>query len=210
MVFNFAQNLFNRLFQSFNTDSRMIPLVCASILDHISSSFVFDPSEDGEISADVSESVAKFMNICLRYPNTQSRFETSLSRLLSVPEVNVEQFFQNLSNFLSIIDEQVFKSNEQSSEMTLLDAPMMCCQFINCILTYIQSNADAFKTIQLNTTNLRIPPLFFNIIYWPLSFSLSKDDVSSHTLQYIQPIFIDLCAVFSLCLFLPNLCNSFK
>lgn len=156
----------------------MIPLVCASILDHISSSFVFDPSENGEISADVSKSVAKFMNICLLYPSNQLRFETSLTNLLAVPRVSVEQMFENLSNFLSIIDEQVFKCNEQSSEITSLDAPMMCCQFINCILTYIQSNADAFKTIQLNSTNLRIPPVFFNIIYWPLSFSLSKDDVS--------------------------------
>lgn len=159
----------------------MIPLVCASVFDQIGSSFVFEPSENGEISENVSKTIAKFMNVTMGYPKCQLRLEATLSKLLAIPQLYVENFYQNFANFLTVIDEHFFKANEQINESVseCFDAPMMCCQFINCILTYIQLNADAFKAaIRPNTTDLRIPPVLFKIIYWPLLFSLSKDDVS--------------------------------
>lgn len=160
----------------------MFPLVCSSIIDHVSASFIFEPNENGVIADDVSKTVAKYMNVAVRFPKNQWRFEASLSKLLAVPVQDFDEFYQYFTKFLTVIDEHFFKIKkcDQLDETTneSLDVPMMCCQFINCILSYIQINADAFKEIRSNATNIRIPQVFFNIIYWPLSYSLSKNDVS--------------------------------
>lgn len=182
---------------------KMLALVYASILDHVNASFIFEPMENGVISENVSKSVAKYLDVVIRLPKNQWRFEALLSKLLATPVQDVEQFYENFTNFLTIIDEQFFKTNVRPTELvtTQSDLPMMCCQFINCILSYIQLNADAFKEIRSNASIMRIPQIFFNIIYWPLSFSLSKNDVS------LIEILHNLNSSFFLSSFLVCLCK---
>lgn len=161
----------------------MIPVVCVSIIGHISESFVFQSDQNVSKTAldgYVSTIVAKYMHASSTLPNISANFESSLSKLLS-NEQDTGDFVRNFTNFLTIIDEQMFKTTENTNNSTgyFPNKFSICCEFVNVILTHIQLNADAFKPLRPNSkATTRIPSVFYKIVYWPLSLQLIKTEVS--------------------------------
>lgn len=151
----------------------MIPLVCATIIDQICASFIFEPNENGLVAENVCKTIAKFMNTIIIMPNMPSHFEDSLKKLLAVP-VDSNEFERNLSKLLTVIDEEFFKCNQTATDSIYYFSNKftISSEFINCILAHIQMNA--------NTTakSMRIPSVFYNVIFWPLTLSLDKAEVS--------------------------------
>lgn len=163
----------------------MIPIVCASIIDHIGESFVFQSdsnSDDNQaLDGDVSKIIAKYMHASSTLPTIPSNFEYSLSKLLANHQ-DADDFVRHFTQFLTIIDEQMFKNTEHASNSTeyFQNKFQICCEFVNAILTHIQLNANAFKPLRPSSkTTTRIPNVFYRIVFWPLSLHLDKDEVSS-------------------------------
>lgn len=149
----------------------MIPVVCSSILGHIGSSFVFERADGDIITDDQIKTIIRLMNTLILLPSMQSRFSESLSKLLVVPQEN-NNIESNFAHFLNEIYDQFFKtdgkidsvSEKYSNKLTI------SYEFVHCILQYIQINADKFKEMQ-------IPQIFYNILYWPLSLPLNRNEV---------------------------------
>lgn len=173
----------------------MIPVVCLSIIDHVGNSFIFQSDENSDsnvaLDGDVSALIAKYMHASSTLPSIPSNFECSLSKLLAHHQ-NADDFIRNFTNFLTVIDEQMFRNTEHANNSTeyFQNKFQICCEFVNAILTHIQLNANAFKPLRPNSkTTTRIPNVFYRIVFWPLSLQLSKNEVSSIRFHNFQATF---------------------
>lgn len=183
-------------FQNPNT-TKMIPVVCVSIVDHIGESFVFQSNENSDNNAALDDSVstmiAKYMHASSTLPTIPSNFECALSKLLAMHQ-NADDFVRNFTNFLTIIDEEMFKNTEHASNSTeyFQNKFRICCEFVNAILTHIQLNANAFKPLRPSSkTTTRIPTVFYRIVFWPLSLQLDKNEVSSRLVLFFSCFHFD-------------------
>lgn len=168
-------------------------------MDRIGESFLFHSDENSDsnmaLDGDVSALIAKYMHASSTLPTIPSNFECSLSKLLANHQ-NADDFVRNFTNFLTVIDEQMFRNTEHASNSTeyFQNKFQICCEFVNAILTHIQLNANAFKPLRPNSkTTTRIPVVFYRIVFWPLSLHLSKNEVSSR-------FFLSICFA----IFLPT------
>ena len=169
----------------------MISVVCISIVDHIGESFIFDENnEDAALDGSTSTIVAKYMNASCTLPTIPSKFELSVSKLLANHQDAVD-FVRNFTNFLSTIDEGMFKNTEHANNSTeyFQNKFQICCEFVNAILNHIQLNASAFKPLRPNAKTTRIPNVLYKIVYWPLSLHLSKNEVN-HFFSYLKEFFL--------------------
>lgn len=150
----------------------MVPVVCSSILGHVGTSFVFEQAADGGLTEDMVKTIAQLMNTLILLPSMQSRFSQSLSKLLVTPQdtSDSERIFLHL---LNEIYNQFFNNNEQidRSSEKFVNKLTIGYEFVDCILQYIQINADTFKIKQ-------IPQVFYKMLYWPLSLPLNRVEVN--------------------------------
>lgn len=175
---------FNSVHLQNPSKTKMVPVVCISIIDHIGESFISQSNENSNTMAlneSVSTTIAKYMNAASTLPNVPVNFERSLSRLLANYQ-DATDFVRNFTNFLTIIDEQMLRNTEHASNSTeyFQNKFKICCEFVNAVLNHIHLNADAFKPLRPNSKiTTRIPNVFYRILFWPLSLQLNKNEVSS-------------------------------
>lgn len=169
------QKFFVCLFQNLSK-TKMFPVICRSILDHVSKSFIFECNNGDILTKDTINTVSKFMNTLVQMPKQRTRFNDSLLKLLVATDgsSNFEHMF---TQFLTDIYEQFIKNNEHSAE-ALINKLTITYDLIDCILQYIQSNADKLKAMPSNSKMVQVPEIFYNILYWPLSLPLSRNEVS--------------------------------
>lgn len=164
----------------------MIPNVCASIIDHIDESFIFQSNQNSDnnkaLDGSVGAVIAKYMHATSTLPSIPSNFECKLSKLLANHQ-SADDFIRNFTNFLTVVDEQMFKNTELASNSTeyFRNKFEICCEFVNVILTHIQLNANAFKPLRPSSkATTRIPSVLYRIVFWPLSLHLEKHEVNPH------------------------------
>lgn len=149
----------------------MIPVVCSSILSHVGTSFVFERVDGDIITEDMIRTIIGLMKTLILLPSMQSRFSESLSKLLVVSH-KVDNIESNFAHFLNEVYDQFYKTDEKidiaSEKYT--NKLTISYEFVERILQYIQINADKFKKMQ-------IPQIFYNILYWPLSLPLNRNEV---------------------------------
>lgn len=164
----------------------MIPAVCSSILGHVCTSFIFDRNEGDAISDETIKAIAKLMDTMAistltQLPNMQSRFNESLSKLMAVPQ-DASLFVPNFAHFLSEIYEQFFKKDDETEENSNVDVNAnrvsISYDFIDGILSYIETNSEQLKEMFADSKTPQIPQAFYNILYWPLSMALNRIEVS--------------------------------
>lgn len=165
--------------------TRMVPPVCMAVLGEIGSSFVFDSSKSDVLSKSVYKIVAKLMNTLVLLPEMQWVLDESLLKLLSTFEHadNIDQFDSNFRQFLAEIYDEFFKPNDLVEATSEHHAHKLTVSydFINYILSFMQSTADKLKELPegSNSQAIQMPQPFYSILYWPLSLSLAKSEVSS-------------------------------
>lgn len=151
----------------------MVPVVCSSILGHIGTSFVFEQADGDILTDEMIKTIARLMNTLILLPSMQSRFSESLSLLLATPQDNSD-YEHKFAHFLNGIYNQFFSNDEKIDRTSEKYANKLTIgyEFVECILQYIQTNADIFK-------KKTIPQVFYKMLYWPLSLPLNRIEVGS-------------------------------
>ncbi|XP_055318970.1 telomere-associated protein RIF1 [Sitodiplosis mosellana] len=169
--------------------TRMIPVICASILGNVSTSFIFDRNEGDIITDDTIKAIAKLMNTLIQLPSMQSRFNESLSKLMAVPQ-DANLVVPNFTHFLTEIHEQFFKNDNQAANTGEINANKLTisCEFIDGILQYIHTNSEQLKETLSNSKTTQIPQVFYNILYWPLSMALNRNEFDVYTKILLKAI----------------------
>lgn len=131
------------------------------------------------MAEDTIKTIVKLMNTLVQLPNMQSRLDESLSKLITVPQ-DVGQFGPNFTHFLTEIYQLFFKNDEHNNSSSEFVATKLSltCDFIDGILQYIQSNLEQFKEAFTNSKTTQIPQVFYNILYWPLSVTMNRNEVN--------------------------------
>lgn len=170
----------------------MIPAVCSSILGHVCTSFIFDRNEGDAISDETIKVIAKLMDTMAmstlnQLPIMQLRFNESLSKLMAIPQ-DAGVFLPNFAHFLSEIYEQFFKKDDETENDNNVyvnaNRVSISYDFIDGILSYIETNSEQLKEMFSNSKTTQIPQAFYNILYWPLSMALNRIEVSFFFLFY--------------------------
>lgn len=155
----------------------MFPVICSTILTHVSMSLSdFDRNENEIMADDRIKAIIKLMNTVKQLPSMQTYFNDTLSKVLTAPQ-DVNLFEQNFNHFLTEIYEGVFKNDDHANISTANNLSVIY-DFIDGILQYIQTNSNQLKAALSNSKTSQIPKVFYNILYWPLSLALNRIEVS--------------------------------
>lgn len=152
--------------------TRMLPLVCASIITHVKTSFFFDGIDANGLTQDVSNVVVSVMKNMLKLPNMQSQLQEPLSKLLAAVPADLTHFEKNFTSFLSDVHAQCFENSvaANANEEDRVNHFSVSIDFINCILSHIEGIIDKGAPSELK--HMQIPQVFYEILYWPLSLTI--------------------------------------
>lgn len=142
-------------------------------------SFVFDQADGNVLNEDLINTISKLMNTMILLPSMQTRFNESLANVL-VKSHDANHFEQNFTHFLIEIYDQFYKieDNVDNTSEKFANKLVLSYKFIDCILQYIQANADNIKETLSDSENVQMPQVFYNILYWPLSLRLNRNEVT--------------------------------
>ncbi|XP_031630686.1 telomere-associated protein RIF1 [Contarinia nasturtii] len=162
------------------SQTKMIPVTCSSILvGQIGASFLFDRNDGDILSEEKVKTIVKLMNTMVQLPNMKSRLDESLAKLLSVSHQDDKEFEKNFTFFLTEFYEQFIQNEDEQSNGFHAKKLTITYEFIDCILQYIQCNAE--KANEMYAKNVHTLQVFYKILYWPLSLYLHRNEFDDYT-----------------------------